>query len=273
MPRASHRSRVDTLSDEDSVPGSDVVFSGREKVLPQEECTIAAQLVLASLRRPYSCSAAKRRRGRDHRVVACCLHAFQKPGLLQRLIDQRLQWQQLHKLDQGRLLFDILRLLFHEQGVARYYTVLGQPVCRGGFMLLWGVGSTRFRAIYNTVAEGHPSPPVDLRYLKKVQSRNAHVLSWTTSFLEELYESVAETLPDSLNDVDCEWWEDVLGETPFYDPGQVAGLDLPDPPHQVAAELPDDEFVNNARGTTCVGRLASKSQLVGPRSPPGSPEV
>ena len=90
-------------------------------------------------------------------------------------------------------------------------------------MLLWGVGSTPFRAIYNTVAEGNPSPPVDLRYLKKVQARNAHVLSWTTSFLEELYESVAETLPDSLNDVDCEWWEDVLGETPFYDPGQVAG--------------------------------------------------
>ena len=60
-------------------------------------------------------------------MVACCLHAFQKPGLLQRLIDQRLQWQQLHKLDQDRLLFDALRLLFNEQGVPTY-TVLGQPV-------------------------------------------------------------------------------------------------------------------------------------------------
>ena len=91
-------------------------------------------------------------------------------------------------------------------------------------MLLWGVGSTRFRAILNAVAEGNSSPPVDLRYLKKVRSRSAHVLSWITSFLEELYESEAETLPDGLNDVDCEWWEDVLGETSFYDPGQAACL-------------------------------------------------
>ena len=112
----------------------------------------------------------------------------------------------------------------HEQGVARYYTVLGQPVCGGGFTLLWGVWNTRIRAVYNTVAEGNPSSPVDLRYLKKVQSRCAQVLSWTTSFLEEAYESVAETLPDSLNDVDSEWWEDVLGQTPLYDPGQVACL-------------------------------------------------
>ena len=92
---AIHRSRVDTLSDKDSVPGGDVVLAGREEV-------IAAQSVVASLRRPCSCSAAKRRRGRDHGVVACCLHTFQKPGLLQRLIDQRLQRQQLHKLDHPR---------------------------------------------------------------------------------------------------------------------------------------------------------------------------
>ena len=39
----------------------------------------------------------------------------------------RLQWQQFHKLDQGRLLFDALRLLFNQQGVP-VYTVLGQPV-------------------------------------------------------------------------------------------------------------------------------------------------
>ena len=91
-------------------------------------------------------------------------------------------------------------------------------------MLLWGTGSTHFRAILNTAAEGNPSPPVDLRYLSKVRSRSTHVLSWITSFLEGLYESEAETLPDGLNDVDCEWWEDVLGETSFYDPGQVACL-------------------------------------------------
>ena len=229
MARPARRCRVDALSDDD--PQDNVVLSGGEDALPEEERTVAVESVLASLRRRRcSCSVQKRRRRLRHGVAACCLDTLQELGLLQRLIDQRLRWQQLHKLDQDRLLFDVLRLLFIEQGAPMTrerpqasppnvpihklsYTVLGQPVCRGGFMLLWGVGSTRFRAILNAVAEGNSSPPVDLRYLKKVRSRSAHVLSWITSFLEELYESEAETLPDGLNDVDCEWWEDVLGET------------------------------------------------------------
>ena len=139
MPRSARRCRVDVLSDDDDVhcrgipgvlradPRDDVVLSGGEDVLPRAERAVAAQSVLASLKRPCKCSVQKRRRGRDHGVVACCLHAFREPGLLQRLIDQRLQWQQLHKLDQDRLLFGALRLLFNEQGVPTY-TVLGQPV-------------------------------------------------------------------------------------------------------------------------------------------------
>ena len=113
----------------------------------------------------FQISVQKRRRGRDHGVVASCLDAFREPGLLQRVIDQQLLWQQLHKLHQDRLLFNVLRLLFREQGVPttrerpedsapsvavpkQSYEVLGQPICRGGkgFMLLWGVGATHFRA-------------------------------------------------------------------------------------------------------------------------------
>ena len=88
-------------------------------VCPERSAPLQHNL-LASLRCPCKCSVQKRRRGRDHAVVACCLHAFREPGL-------RLQWQQLHKLDQDRLLFDALRLLFNEQGVPTN-TVLGQPV-------------------------------------------------------------------------------------------------------------------------------------------------
>ena len=103
----------------------------------------------------FQISVQKQRRGRDHGVVASCLDAFREPGLLQRVIDQQLLWQQLHKLHQDRLLFNVLRLLFREQGVPttrerpedsarsvavpkQSYEVLGQPICRGGKGLCCG---------------------------------------------------------------------------------------------------------------------------------------
>ena len=46
--------------------------------------------------------------------------------------------------------------------------VQGSLFARGDFMLLWGTGSTHFQAILNTAAQGNPSAPVDLQYLKKV---------------------------------------------------------------------------------------------------------
>ena len=149
----------------------DIVLSGGEDALTREGRTVAAQSVLAFLRCPCSCTVHKRRCGRDHRLVACCLHACRVPGLLQRAIDQQAPCQHLRKLDRDRLLFDVLWLLFNGQGAPMTregpqasppnvpklsYKVLGQPVCRGGFMVLWGVGSTR-----NTVAEGSPPHSLD----------------------------------------------------------------------------------------------------------------
>ena len=51
---------------------------------------------------------------------------------------------------------------------AAWAVLQGSLFARGDFMLLWATGSTHFQAILNTVAEGNPSPPVDLRYLKEV---------------------------------------------------------------------------------------------------------
>ena len=98
MARPARRCRVDALSDED--PQDNVVLSGGEDALPEEERTVAAQSVLVSLFSPCNCSEKKRRRGLDHGVVACSLHAFREPGLLQQVMGQH--WHQLHKLDQDQ---------------------------------------------------------------------------------------------------------------------------------------------------------------------------
>ena len=159
-------------------PRDDLALPGGKDAFPQEERTGVAQSVLALLRCLCNCSVQKWRRGRGHGVVACCWHTFRESGLLQQIIDQRLQWQHLRKVDQGWLLFDTLRLLFNEQGTPttqggrqasphnmpipkHSYKVLGQPVCPRGFMPLWHVGGTHFRAHRSTVAGDHPSPQVD----------------------------------------------------------------------------------------------------------------
>ena len=159
-------------------PRDDLALPGGKDAFPQEERTGAAQSVLALLRCLCNCSVQKWRRGRGHGVVACCWHTFRESGLLQWIIDQRLQWQHLHKVEQDWLLFDTLRLLFNEQGAPttqgrrqasppnvpipkHSYKVLGQPDGPGGFMPLWHVGGTHFRAHRSTVAGDHPSPQVD----------------------------------------------------------------------------------------------------------------
>ena len=103
----AHRCHVGALSDDHGggTPGvlwaspDDIVLSGGEDALTREERTVAAQSVLAFLRCPCNCTVHKRRGGRDHRLVACCLHACWVPGLLQQVIDQQVPCQHVRKLD------------------------------------------------------------------------------------------------------------------------------------------------------------------------------
>ena len=60
-------------------------------------------------------------------------------------------------------------------------------------------GSRRFCKLCEAAREGNVAPPVDLRYLKKPTSRigvSSQVRPDVISYLESIYESVAETLPD-----------------------------------------------------------------------------
>ncbi len=64
------------------------------------------------------------------------------------------------------------------------YSSLGMPVCRSAFAALMGVSwSPRLSALLSAVLAGRHAPPMDLRYMS------------VYSYLQSLYESVAETLP------------------------------------------------------------------------------
>ena len=77
-------------------------------------------------------------------------------------------------------------------------------------------GSGRFRRLRQAVDNGQASPPIDARYLERplerldVESSRAQVVT----FLEGLYNSVAETLPDVKDDPEEITFEGHAGNDP-----------------------------------------------------------
>lgn len=67
--------------------------------------------------------------------------------------------------------------------------------------LVCSSGSKRCTRLYNSAANGDEGPPVDTRYLKKPYSKSGDEVAAARadiiSYLNSLYESLAETLPDS----------------------------------------------------------------------------
>lgn len=61
----------------------------------------------------------------------------------------------------------------------------------------FSTGSRRFSKLKKAASNGDLAPPVDIRYLTKPASaQNSEAKSSASSFLMQVYESVAETLPD-----------------------------------------------------------------------------
>lgn len=77
-----------------------------------------------------------------------------------------------------------------------HYTFLGQRVCRGGLATLMGVGwSPRLNTLFKAVLKGARAAPIDARYLTRKHHDPTPVFSEVYSYLQNLYDSVAETLP------------------------------------------------------------------------------
>lgn len=76
------------------------------------------------------------------------------------------------------------------------YSFLGMPVCRSAFAALMGVSwSPRLTTLLEAVLSGKHAPPMDSRYMARTNLAPKPVFSEVYSYLESLYESVAETLP------------------------------------------------------------------------------
>ncbi|CAK9008254.1 FO synthase subunit 1 [Durusdinium trenchii] len=113
----------------------------------------------------------------------------------------RKEWAELHKLDQDNVAFqrarDILRA--SPEGARTAWIFLDQQVCLRCFKALHALGSGRFARIKAAVARGDAAPPVDLRYLAKAKhhaDKTSELFSGVFSFLEQIYNSIAESLPD-----------------------------------------------------------------------------
>ena len=122
-------------------------------------------------------------------------------------------------------LFDNLRELAVSQGIIkpgsqsaetgskmRYY-FLGAPVCRDAYATLMGVSwSPRLSTLLKAVLRLDRTAPMDARYMERPHTDAKPVYFEVFSYLQSLYESVAETLPlddkKSSNKKNTEIWSE-----------------------------------------------------------------
>ena len=122
----------------------------------------------------------------------------------------------MHKLDVDRFVFDSLHDLAVSQGIIEplgssvkdssatgtlNYVLMGRPICRGAYQALLGIGQTKLKSIYSAIIAGQQSPPLDMRYISKPLACPSEARSNIVSYLQGLYDSVAETLPDKLDEL------------------------------------------------------------------------
>jgi hypothetical protein len=175
-----------------------------------------------------------RRRGSDlPDLYVSCLRQFRDPLRLQALEKHREVWKGLHKLDQDRALFDRLRQLAVSQGILAapdgeeldshrkkpmQYWFMGAKVCQHAWYKLFGVGSQRFNRMLKAVRDGLLSPPIDLRFIEGhrrgvVATKRAEIYT----FLHYLYDTVAEILPEEVDDDEATLVNDpaAVGDDPW----------------------------------------------------------
>ena len=73
---------------------------------------------------------------------------------------------------------------------------MGEPVCKRGMMKLLGVGKHRFQRLYLAASEGREDAPLDGRYIPKGPQALSEKKSKVFDFLQGLYKTAAECLPD-----------------------------------------------------------------------------
>ena len=88
----------------------------------------------------------------------------------------------------------------HDDGEVRGFSVLGKPVCWHACQVLLGLGSSRMNKL-RQAASKREDPPWDGRFLPQTctyvnSKRKVGQREVVTEFLEELYNTVAEPMPE-----------------------------------------------------------------------------
>ncbi|CAJ1415594.1 unnamed protein product, partial [Effrenium voratum] len=108
-----------------------------------------------------------------------------------------LSWAiQSGSLEAARAMIQDTRTLLWQPRPLTYY-FLGQKVCRDAWLRLHFIGKSRFQVVLKAVLEGKLSAPMDARYIRRAKNTTVSP-TWgeVHSYLLQLYQSVAETLPD-----------------------------------------------------------------------------
>ncbi|CAL1165648.1 unnamed protein product [Cladocopium goreaui] len=158
-----------------------------------------------------------------------CLMGFasRQNGAFANLLDFRRKWVDTHKLDQDRVVFDSMKAALAARATdqaAVSWRFNGSKVCLRGWKALHAIGNGRFQRLWEAAVRGDENPPADMRF---VTHEKAHVtadssVGQVTTFLQTLYDSVAETLPDVKDDgLELSFHKGLEGADPY------ASVDMP----------------------------------------------
>ena len=125
-----------------------------------------------------------------------CFNELQDVQFVEAMTRQIRAFEDLHKLDQDKVIFDHFRCLKAKYGTPLKYEIHSRKVCEKGYMKLLQVGRDRFLNIRRAACEGKLGPPMDMRFLERRDGNDGPQSAEVMSYLSELYESVAEVLPE-----------------------------------------------------------------------------
>ena len=158
-----------------------------------------------------------------------CFASLQSIEFAEAMTDQLLAFFELCKLDQDKVLFDHIRCLKAAHGVPLRYELHQRRVCEKGYMKLLMVGRNRLHAIRQAAVQNKLGPPLDMRYLERSVGADGPRAAEVVSYLQELYESVAEILPEDAAAADVQMLqEDAVVDLVAIDDGDEE-LDQPAP--------------------------------------------
>ena len=130
-----------------------------------------------------------------------CYSRMQHAEFVEAAARDTMDLRALHKLDQDRVIFDRLKLLRALHGEPLQYGYLGHRVCEKGYRKLMRVGRMRLHNIRKAVCQHLLGPPLDMRHIRRPDAVDKPMAAQIITYLQELYESVAEVLPEDCDEV------------------------------------------------------------------------